>query len=247
MENQRESIELLLANRLHLYEVFHVVFSGVPNEELIHCLSDEQTGEAFAILSDADDDMMAKMSRFTKKLEGHLAEDEMYIDKLKTEYTRLYVGPGRMVAYPWESTYNGKENLLFQESTLRVRQFYRKYGYLPQEYPHVADDHIALEMHFMSKLSQRALEAFQADNLQEACNMLKGQQMFMKYHLLNWLPKYVAAVSDKKTGYTTRYKTDAYLYPQFIMGVDAFVAVDNDFVAEAIEWMTEAMAPSDAE
>lgn len=237
MENQRESIEILLANRVYLYEMLHVVFSGVPNEELIHILSGEQTAEAFAILSEDEKDMMAKMARFTQKLDGKLAENEKFMDDLKSEYTKLLIGPGRLVAYPWESTYNGKENLLFQESTLRVRQFYRKYGYLPQEYPHVADDHIALELHFMAKLSQRALDAFQADDLKTCRNLLDGQKVFLKFHMLNWIPKYAENIKKSKT---------AHMYPQFAQGVDAFIKIDNDFIIEAMDWMDEAIEAAEA-
>ncbi|MBR5474927.1 MAG: molecular chaperone TorD family protein [Lachnospiraceae bacterium] len=239
MENQRESIEILLANRVYLYEMFHVVFSGVPNEELIHILSGEQTRAAFAILSADEKDMMAKMARFTQKLDGKLTENEKFMDNLKSEYTKLLIGPGRLVAYPWESTYNGKENLLFQESTLRVRQFYRTYGYLPQEYPHVADDHIALELHFMAKLSQRALDAFQADDLETCHNLLDGQKVFLKYHMLNWIPQYAENIKKSKT---------AHMYPQFAQGVDAFIKIDDEFIQEATDWIDTALeAQAEAE
>lgn len=228
MENQKESIEILLANRVYLYEMLHVVFSGVPNEELLRILAEENTSQAFEILSENDEDMMAKMSRFVQKLGKKLEENPDFLEEVKSEYTKLLIGPGRLVAYPWESTYNGKENLLFQESTLRVRQFYRKYGYLPQEYPHVADDHIALELHFMSKLSQRALDAFQKDDLKETRSLLDGQQVFLKFHMLNWIPKYAENIKKSKT---------AHMYPQFAQGVNAFIQIDNEFIGEAIEWI----------
>jgi len=138
------------------------------------------------------------------------------------------VGPGKLVAYPWESVYTGSEKLLFQESTLRVRQFYRKYGYLPQAYPHVADDHISLELHFMAKLSQRALEAFQQNDLQSVRNLLEGQKIFMKYHLLNWIPQYAENMKMSKT---------SHMYPQFALATDAFIKVDNQFIEEAVEWI----------
>ncbi|MBP3700816.1 MAG: molecular chaperone TorD family protein [Lachnospiraceae bacterium] len=233
MENQRETIEILLQNRVHLYQVLHTVFSGEPNEELIHQLASDATSLAFEILSEEDDDVMAKISRFGKKLEGKLEEipaegEPSFLEKIKSEYTKLLVGPGKLVAYPWESTYVGKETLLFQESTLRVRQFYRKYGYLPQNYPHVADDHISLELHFMAKLSERALQAFQQEDMETMRYLLEGQQIFMKYHLLNWIPQYAENMKKSKT---------TYMYPQFALAADAFIKVDNQFIQEAVEWI----------
>ena len=226
MANQNESIEILLSNRTYLYELLHTVFSGVPNEELLHIISGEQTKEAFSLLSEADDDMMAKMAHFCSTQDKKLAENKEYLEDVKSEYTRLLIGPGKLVAYPWESTYNGKENLLFQESTLRVRQAYRKYGYLPEEYPKVADDHIALELHFMEKLSERVLKSFQEGNTEDVKQVLKDQKVFMKYHLLNWLPKYADAIQKSKT---------AILYPQFVLATDAFVKVDNELIDEILE------------
>ena len=144
MENKNETIEILLANRTHLYELLHVVFGSEPNEELLDILSSPATSQAFALLSEKEDDTMAKMSSFVGKQKDKLASDPEYLANVKSEYTRLMIGPGRLIAYPWESTYSGKENQLFKESTLRVREAYRRYGYLPEQYPRVADDHIAL-------------------------------------------------------------------------------------------------------
>lgn len=226
MANQNESIEILLSNRTYLYELLHTVFSGVPNEELLHIISGESTQEAFRLLSEEDGDLMAKMAHFTSRQDAKLAEDPKYMDEVKSEYTRLLIGPGKLVAYPWESTYNGKENLLFQESTLRVRQAYRKYGYLPEEYPKVADDHIALELHFMAKLSERALHSFQEGNTDDTRQVLKDQKIFMKYHLLNWLPKYAENIQKSRT---------AIFYPQFAIATDAFVKIDNELIDEILE------------
>lgn len=233
MENQREAIEILLQNRLHLYQILHTVFSGVPSEELIHQLAAEPTSLAFEILSETEEDVMGKMAHFVKKLENKLNEEPAegepsFLEKIKSEYTKLLVGPGKMIAYPWESTYTGKETLLFQESTLRVRQFYRKYGYLPQAYPHVADDHISLELHFMTKLSQRTLEAFVQNDLATVHSLLEGQKVFLKYHLLNWIPQYAENMKKSKT---------TYMYPQFALAIDAFIRVDDQFIAEAQEWI----------
>ncbi|MBR4250189.1 MAG: molecular chaperone TorD family protein, partial [Verrucomicrobia bacterium] len=187
MNSQNENIEILLQNRIYLYELMHAVFSGVPNEELIHLISQPVTQEAFLLLSEADDDLMAKMAHFTSLQDGKLAADPAYLEQVKSEYTKLLIGPGKMIAYPWESTYNGSETMLFQESTLRVRQAYRKYGYLPEEYPHVPDDHIALELHFLSKLSSLVLDAYKEGNRERALSVLNDQKVFMKYHIRNWL------------------------------------------------------------
>ncbi len=226
MNSQNENIEILLQNRIYLYELMHAVFSGVPNEELIHLISQPVTQEAFLLLSEADDDLMAKMAHFTSLQDGKLAADPAYLEQVKSEYTKLLIGPGKMIAYPWESTYNGSETMLFQESTLRVRQAYRKYGYLPEEYPHVPDDHIALELHFLSKLSSLVLEAYKEGNRERALSVLNDQKVFMKYHIRNWLPQYAEHISRSAT---------QLLYPQFGLAVNEFTRIDFELIDELVE------------
>ena len=230
MENIRESIEMLLANRAHLYELFHVVFGSEPSEQLLEVLSSPATSRAFALLSQEDDDVMAKMSSFVGRRKEKAASDPEYLPHIQSEYTKLMIGPGKLIAYPWESTYNRKENLLFQESTLLVREAYRKYGYLPEGYPHVADDHIALELHFMAKLSGEALQAFQNGDIKLAIQILKDQHSFLKQHMLNWLPKYAENISQSDT---------MYMYPQFGLAVSEFVRIDDELTAEILESLSE--------
>lgn len=230
MENINEAIEVLLANRVHLYELFHTVFGSEPTVGLLCLLSSPATSQAFALLSEKEDDIMAKMSSFVKKQETKYVSDPEYLSCVKAEYTRLMIGPGRLIAYPWESACNGKENLLFQESTLHVRKAYLKYGYLPEQYPRVADDHIALELHFMARLSEMALGSFRKDDTKQLVQILKDQHVFMKYHLLNWLPKYVQNISKSKT---------MYLYPQFALAVSEFVRMDSELITEILEALKE--------
>lgn len=61
----------------------------------------------------------------------------------------MFIGPRELPAPPWESSYLNEDKLLFQEETLQVRMSYLKYNFIPKNYPHEADDHIALELDFM--------------------------------------------------------------------------------------------------
>lgn len=226
MENIHESIEMLLANRTHLYELFHVVFGSEPSEQLMEVLSTPATMQAFALLSQEEDDLMAKMSAFVGRRKEKAASDPEYLPHVQSEYTKLMIGPGKLIAYPWESMYNRKGKLLFQESTLLVREAYRQYGYLPEGYPHVADDHIALELHFMAKLSGEALHAFQNGDVKLTVQILKDQISFLKQHMLSWLPKYAEDI---------RHSDTMYMYPQFGLAVSEFVRIDDEVAAEIME------------
>lgn len=49
-------------------------------------------------------------------------------DVLGADYHRLFVGPGTMLAPPWESVHPSDEGLTFQDETLQVRQAYAEFG-----------------------------------------------------------------------------------------------------------------------
>ncbi len=225
MIKEKEIIEVILNNRVYLYELLHTVFAGIPNEELLKIIGTEHTEMAFYLISDEEESVLYKMSKFVRTIGNKVEEDPEFLSKVKSEYMRLLVGPGRLIAYPWASTYLGKEKMLFQESTLKVRETYRKYGFRTQEYKKVADDHIAIELHFMSKMSQLAKEAFDNDNEARMVYFLKAQVEFIKEHMLKWVPKYSKDIEESET---------TYLYPQFAKAVESFINTDLEILEKEI-------------
>ena len=154
-EEKREAIELVLSNRLFLYSLTHKLFGREPDAEMLNILTDEHTGEAFALLSEEEGDIMDRTASFLGEIREE-KENPAFLEEAKDEYTRLFIGPVSLVAPPWESVYGQKDAMLFQESTLEVRNTYRLFGLIPEGYPHVADDSLALELHFMALLAQRS-------------------------------------------------------------------------------------------
>ena len=132
------------------------------------------------------------MSRTPGLLSGmrERATQKAFLEAAKDEYTRLFIGPVSLVAPPWESVYGQQDALLFQESTLEVRNTYRRFGLIPEGYPHVADDSLALELHFMTLLAQRSLDAFYAGEDADLSESLTGASDFLRKHLLVWVPKF---------------------------------------------------------
>ena len=107
---------------------------------------------------------------------GEIREEKQnpaFLEEAKDEYTRLFIGPMSLVAPPWESVYGQKDAMLFQESTLEVRNTYRQYGLIPEGYPHVADDELTAD--------------------------LTGSSDFLKKHLLVWVPKFLERMKGAKT------------------------------------------------
>ena len=224
-DQTKEAVELLLSNRLFLYSLMHKLFGREPDEELLNILTDEHTGEAFGLLSEEEKDIMDRTAVFL----GEIREEKQnpaFLEEAKDEYTRLFIGPMSLVAPPWESVYGQKDAMLFQESTLEVRNTYRQYGLIPEGYPHVADDSLALELHFMALLAQRGLDAFYAGKNDDLTADLTGSSDFLTKHLLVWVPKFLERMKGAKTNI---------LYPQMCLVLDEFLRKDAETVKEVLQ------------
>jgi TorA maturation chaperone TorD len=159
---------------------------------------------------------------------------------------KLFVGPDKLIAPPWESVYRSKEGLLFQESTMTVREIYRTQGLHPEGYPHVADDGLALELDFLSRMTDRALKLVQSTDTEatvrgsdgtasapshanELTDMLRDnltvQESFLRVHLLFWIPKLLERTNDSPT---------RLLYPQLTQMLLFFLQKDQEAVVELL-------------
>ena len=217
-----EAVEVLLANRLYLYSLLHKTFGREPDRELLALLSADTVGEAFSLLSEEESDPLNRIGPFLQKL-GTKKDDPDFIQELKAEYTRLFIGPDKLVAPPWESVYCGEDAMLFQEVTLKVRETYRRFGLQPEGYPHVADDSLALELAFMAKLSERAMEDLHNGDELGLGRLLESSEDFLTQHLLVWIPKFLERMQKAKT---------QLMYPQLCVALNAFLKRDRDTLAE---------------
>lgn len=221
-EEQKSTVEVLLANRLYVYSLLYKVFAREPDAELLKLLTAESAGEAFALLGSGED-TLAKTPAFFAELRGEFGD--AFVSEAKNEFTRLFIGPIKLVAPPWESVYVGKESMLFQESTLAVRRFYQSYGLQPEAYPRVADDSLALELAFMSKLAERANTAFAQDTREELLSALTGSCEFLEKHMLVWIPKFLERMNESPS---------TVLYPQLCLILSAFISADKDVLTELL-------------
>ena len=219
---KREAAELLLANRLYLYSLLHKSFGREPDAELLTLLSAETAVNAFALLSAEKGDVLDRIGPFLESVRGK-ADDSAFLEDVKAEYMHLFVGPDKLVAPPWESVYRGEDGMLFQKVTLEVREIYRGFGLLPEGYPHVADDSLALELAFMAKLAERALEDLHNEDEVGLCRLIESSEEFLSRHLLLWIPKFLERMHKAQT---------QVLYPQLCVVLDAFLKRDRDTLQE---------------
>ncbi|WP_251178128.1 TorD/DmsD family molecular chaperone [Adlercreutzia agrestimuris] len=116
------------------------------------------------------------------------------VTELAIDYVRTFIGHGvngYSAAYPFESVYTSERRLLMQEARAEVLQTLRDNGLKRGSWTE-GEDHIALELEFMQRMSLRCAEALAAGNDDEAYKCVEKMSTFIEEHLLNWVPMLVA-------------------------------------------------------
>jgi TorA maturation chaperone TorD len=111
---------------------------------------------------------------------------EMF-DALQADYMRLFVGPGEVEAPPWESVYFHDEPLLFQEETLRVREWYARFGLQAELLHSEPDDHVGLELAFLAHLAGLGVSACENGETENLRWLTEAQQEFTAEHPGKWM------------------------------------------------------------
>ena len=224
-QETQETFEAILANRVLLYKFFHKTFGREPDAAYMALFDNDAISQAFLLLSISENDAAGKAAAF---LAGQHAKnmDPEYLPKLRNEYMRLFVGPQKLVAPPWESVYRSHQGLLFQESTLTIREIYRKQGFQAEGYPRVADDSLALELDFMGRMAEKSLAALVNGQDAELAETLAVQESFVRVHLLFWVPKMMERMSSSEF---------RLFYPQMTKILLAFMETDMELVQDMLK------------
>lgn len=190
-----ETLEFTLSNRQFLYKLLWRVFSEEPNAEFLDILCGDHARQVVAVAAEELPGGAELESLFATVIER--AEDTALGD-LTGQYVSLFIGPRSLPAPPWASVYLGYEGIMFDESTLEVRNTYRRFGFLPEAYPKVADDHLAIELSFISALYGKALEALQAGDRAECDQLREGVRAFLADHVTVWLPQMIQRLDESR-------------------------------------------------
>ncbi|RJQ51539.1 MAG: molecular chaperone TorD [Nitrospiraceae bacterium] len=121
-------------------------------------------------------------------LASHSAQD------ILIDYSALFIGPFKLLAPPYGSTYLESERTVLGSSTIDAIKRYRSAGVEMDPGQKDIPDHIATELEFMYYLITKEIEAYRASNREEASKHLEAQQDFLKRHLGAWGPKFAADV-----------------------------------------------------
>ena len=120
------------------------------------------------------------------QLLSQLKEEDL--KELEYDFNRLFVGPNKLEASPYESSYLNTDNALMQRETMSVREFYKLVGLEVARKNADPDDHLALELEFVCYLLESSF-----DNE----DFIVLYQQFLRKHLFKWITSHTELVRKK--------------------------------------------------
>jgi len=132
------------------------------------------------------------------------------------EYHRLFVGPDRLPAPPYESVYRDG-GVVMGESTSEVARRYREAGYALDPSVRGPPDHVETELAFMELLAGEEAAAWEQGDPIQAGRWQARQREFLAGHLACWAPE----LSGRILG-----ATEAPFYRGLAVALREFVAVE---------------------
>lgn len=145
--------------------------------------------------------------------------------EMKPEYARLFLGPKKLIAPPYESVYRSKRHCLYAEATDQVKQFYQNAGIKMSEKSKLPEDFLGTQLEFMYWMSHRMLQALNEEQYELMERMAIYQYEFLSQHLCMWIHDFK---KDVVKGTTMQYfKVAAEYLVEFIEEDAAFLETWN--------------------
>lgn len=121
---------------------------------------------------------------------------------LETDFNRLFVGPGTLLAVPYESFYktmkdeHGRGHLR-GPSEQQVAACYELNGFkMPDHFVDFAD-HIAIELEFLGAMADKEADALLAGKEEEAAAIRNVAEAFREKHPMSWIGEFA---NDVRSG-----------------------------------------------
>jgi TorA maturation chaperone TorD len=116
----------------------------------------------------------------SKGMKHLLDADERDWERLEYDFNRLFIGPGKLEAPPYESCYLNDDQTLMQKDTLKVRQCYLDEDLQVSNKNVEPDDHIRFEIEFLIQMLLRDDEKSEA-----------AHNKFLREHIFKWYAPHV--------------------------------------------------------
>jgi len=121
---------------------------------------------------------------------------ETSLEPQLVEYSRLFLGPFKLVAPPYGSVWLDKQKTVMGDSTAQVATFYHAQGLQLADDFLELPDHIAVELEFLSYLAFKEREAAFSGDSATVERLRQVQLDFITTFLLPWLLPFTEAIIE---------------------------------------------------
>lgn len=185
-------------------------------------LKDCRRAAAYKVLGECyyppDENLLETLEDFGKAHGGFLSEVVRSapaadsLDSHKVDYSRLFLGPFKLLAPPYGSVYL-EDGKFMSESTLAARDLYEQegLGIVLKDAP----DHISVELEFMYFLVLAEAEARDNSDFKEADRLREKQASFLQIHLGRWVSPFARNI--EKNTQTEFYKALGLATMKFVL------------------------------
>ena len=179
METDRKN--LLKGYNLLLYFAGTMVMFDPSNE----CIYDFWTKGILKSLP-----VSSRNPRFIKaasQLRDSVNDKQSRNEMMRMDYSALFNESSTSLASPYESVYRKSGHMMYRKQIPNVKEFYTSYGWVSKFKGHIPDDHIGIELLFLTLMIEKYLEF---DD--EACNIeMKNEiRRFIDQHIFSWVPEW---------------------------------------------------------
>lgn len=145
--------------------------------------------ELGGLLDGALADSAESLASWAKRASADAARSEV-VQRVSVEFTKLFVGPPKPAAAPWESA-NGPvdSHVGFGEATFAMRERLRALGLELCNENNQYEDHVGIELLYLSELCRRASEEPSGAACDAAAPDAEEIASFIREHPLAWVPR----------------------------------------------------------
>jgi len=225
IENDGADLPTIMASYVLLFGLMGRILYSYPDFAWIESLVTEGVFEDIPIDSSNREIRSGQdlLLLWSKENSDEFTKDTF--DDLQSDYVRLFIsGNDSLQVHPWESVFVNRHPTLFQQSTIRVRKWYKRFGLELENKNQEPDDHIGLELIFVSHLSALALGFLDASNETDYDKTIEDLSNFTTEHLFRWAPHWCdLVIENSKTDF---YRGVALLTKGILISLAAFLQVD---------------------
>lgn len=195
--NDLDEIKKICKSRQKVYLFLSRMFEKEMTEDLLKELQRKAGGlSEMGALKELGN---SKLNEGLSQLEGYLIESckrdmKTVLTELAVEYAGLFLSVWGRPAHPSESVYASGGTARMQKERDEVLELYNSEGLDKVREFKEPEDHIAMELQFMSFLAREASKAAADGDLQKTLKKLETQEFFLKEHLGKWIEQLASDV-----------------------------------------------------